>query len=49
LEDELGRAEWTFILRRGVRFHNGKEMTSEDVVASLKRWREVSGPTCSRG
>jgi peptide/nickel transport system substrate-binding protein len=34
--------QWTFILRRGVRFHNGKEMTSEDVVASLKRWREVS-------
>ena len=25
-------------LRQGVRFHNGKEMTSEDVVASLKRW-----------
>lgn len=34
--------EWTFILRKGVYFHNGKEMTSEDVVASLKRWREVS-------
>jgi len=34
--------EWTFTLRKGVRFHNGKEMTSEDVVASLKRWREVS-------
>src|SRR6266567_3337752 len=25
-------------LRQGIRFHNGKEMTSDDVVASLKRW-----------
>ena len=29
---------WTFQLRRGVRFHNGKEMTSADVVASLKHY-----------
>src|SRR5581483_1631471 len=29
---------YTFKLRSGVRFHNGKEMTGEDVVASLKRW-----------
>src|SRR5262249_22737294 len=27
----------TITLRRGVKFHNGKEMTSADVVASLKR------------
>ena len=27
-------------LRQGVHFHNGKEMTSEDVVASLKRWAQ---------
>src|SRR5215470_1126894 len=25
-------------LRQGIRFHNGKEMTSDDVVASLNRW-----------
>jgi peptide/nickel transport system substrate-binding protein len=25
-------------IRQGVKFHNGKELTSEDVVASLKRW-----------
>jgi len=29
-------------LRQGVKFHNGKEMTSEDVVASLKRWGQQS-------
>jgi peptide/nickel transport system substrate-binding protein len=33
---------WTFNLRQGVPFHNGKEMTSEDVVASVERWRQVS-------
>ena len=27
---------WTFQLREGVQFHNGKTMTSEDVVFSLK-------------
>lgn len=27
-------------LREGVPFHNGKELTSEDVVASLERWGE---------
>ena len=29
---------WTFQLRKGVRFHNGKEMTSADVVACLKHY-----------
>jgi peptide/nickel transport system substrate-binding protein len=33
---------YTFKLRSGVKFHNGKEMTSEDVVASLKRWGQQS-------
>jgi peptide/nickel transport system substrate-binding protein len=33
---------YTIKLRQGIKFHNGKEMTSEDVVASLKRWGQQS-------
>jgi peptide/nickel transport system substrate-binding protein len=33
---------YTFTLREGIKFHNGKEMTSEDVVASMNRWLEKS-------
>jgi peptide/nickel transport system substrate-binding protein len=33
---------YTIKLREGVTFHNGKEMTSEDVVASLERWLVIT-------
>jgi peptide/nickel transport system substrate-binding protein len=29
---------WTFQIRRGVKFHNGKTLTASDVVASLKQY-----------
>src|SRR5947209_17821299 len=32
----------TLTLRRGVKFHNGKELTAADVVASLKRWGQFA-------
>lgn len=33
---------YTVNLREGVKFHNGKEMTSEDVIASIDRFLEIS-------
>src|SRR5438874_12803939 len=30
---------WTFTLRPGLAFHDGKPVSAEDVVASLERWR----------
>lgn len=39
------RKVYTFMLRRGVRFSNGKELSAEDVVASLHRWIQLGGNT----
>jgi len=39
--DATGRT-WTFQLRQGVLFHNGQEMTVDDVEASYDRWRVAS-------
>jgi peptide/nickel transport system substrate-binding protein len=33
---------YTIKLRQGVKFHNGQEMTADDVVASMNRWVEIS-------
>jgi peptide/nickel transport system substrate-binding protein len=37
--DETG-TKWTFFLRQGILFHDGKEMTSRDVVVSFDRLRD---------
>lgn len=34
---------WTFYLRKGVQFHNGKEMTSHDVKKTLERAQQKLG------
>ena len=31
---------WTFHLRQGVRFHHGRELTAEDVIATLQRIKD---------
>lgn len=37
-----GGKVYTIKLRQGVPFHNGKEMTSADVVASITRWGRIA-------
>ncbi|MBL0899782.1 MAG: ABC transporter substrate-binding protein, partial [Reyranella sp.] len=34
---------WTFTLRDGLKWHDGKPVTSEDCVASLPRWGQRDG------
>ena len=39
-----GGKRYAIRLRKDVKFHNGKPLTSADVVASLKRWGALSSP-----
>ncbi|MGQ3074955.1 MAG: ABC transporter substrate-binding protein [Ferrovibrionaceae bacterium] len=34
---------WTFVLRDGLKFHDGAPVTATDVVASLQRWGQRDG------
>jgi len=37
-ETSKDRKTWTFTLRDGLEFHDGKPVTAEDVIASIARW-----------
>ena len=40
--------KWVLKLRQGVQFHNGKEMTAEDVVASLNHHRTEDSKSAAK-
>ena len=42
---ENGGKRYTFKLRRGIKFSNGRELTVDDVVATFRRIFKVSSPT----
>ncbi len=44
---EQGGRRWVFELRRGVRFHDGREMTAADVVATFRRLVDPDNPTAA--
>ncbi len=42
-------SEWTFKIRRGVKFHNGKELTASDVVWSAKHIMDPANGAAGQG
>jgi ABC-type transport system substrate-binding protein len=44
-EASRNRRTWTFTLRRGVKFHHGREVTAHDFIYSFTRLLRVSSPT----
>lgn len=48
-EPSSDAAQWTFELRQGVEFHNGKTMTAEDVVYSINHHRKEDTKSAAKG
>ncbi|WP_062207338.1 ABC transporter substrate-binding protein [Aureimonas sp. AU12] len=42
-------SKWIFKIRRGVQFHNGKELTAADVIASIDHHRGAENPSGAKG
>jgi peptide/nickel transport system substrate-binding protein len=42
-EESSDKKTWTFVLRDGLKFHDGKPVTAEDCAASLVRWGKRDG------
>jgi SgrR family transcriptional regulator len=47
-ESDRNGTVWTFYLRKGVRFHHGRELTADDAVFSMERLRKL-GRTVTNG
>ena len=47
--DSADAKTWTFQLRRGVEFHNGKTIGADDVIASLNHHRGDSSKSAAKG
>ncbi|MBX6424906.1 MAG: ABC transporter substrate-binding protein [Variibacter sp.] len=42
-EESADKKTWTFVLREGLAFHDGRPVTAEDCAASLIRWGKRDG------
>ncbi|MBB6673473.1 SgrR family transcriptional regulator [Cohnella nanjingensis] len=44
-ENNEDGSNWTFYLRKGVRFHHGRTLTTKDVLYTVQRLRDVNSPS----
>jgi peptide/nickel transport system substrate-binding protein len=48
-ESNADATQWTFHLRKGVKGHDGSDVTSKDVVATMRRWIDKSAGSAMYG